>query len=91
MSRSIDKHWSISIDIDEHEGRTRAIARLETEKPDHLTGVGLARLNPADPDVPMIGDELAVARALAELTHRLFDTAAADIEGSTHQQVVRLR
>ena len=40
MSRSIDKHWSISIDIDEHEGRTRAIARLETEKPDHLTGVG---------------------------------------------------
>jgi hypothetical protein len=39
----------------------------------------------------MIGGELAVARALAELTHRLFDAAAADIEGSTHQQVVRLR
>ena len=91
MSRSIDKHWSISIDIDEHESRTRAIARLDAGKPDHLTGVGLARLNPTDRDVPMIGDELAVARALAELTHQLFDVAAADIESSTHQQVVRLR
>jgi hypothetical protein len=91
MSRSIDKHWSISIDIDEHEGRTRAIARLDAGKPDHLTAVGLARLNPADRDVPMIGDELAVARALAELTHRLFDAAAVDIEHSTHEQVIRLR
>lgn len=85
------KRWSIEIAVDEHEGRTRAVARLDAGRADHLTGVGLARLNPADRDVPAIGDELAVARALADLSHRLFDVAADDIEGSTHQPVVRLR
>ena len=91
MSHRVDKHWSISVDIDEHEGRTRAVARLDTGRAGHLTGVGLARLNPTDRDVPAIGDELAVARALAELSHQLFDAAAEEIESSTHEPVVRLR
>jgi hypothetical protein len=79
------KRWTVIVDIDEHEGRTRAVARLETGDPEGLTGVGLARLNPADRDVPEIGDELAVARALSELSHHLLDAAAADIEQITHQ------
>lgn len=91
MSHTPDKKWSISVDIDEHDGRTRAVARLDIGKGEHLTGVGLARLNPADPDVPQIGDELAVARALSELTHRLFEATATDIEHSTHQHVRSLR
>jgi len=73
------KTWTVQVDIDEHEGRTRAVARLRTEG-QSLTGTGLARLNPADRDVPEIGDELAVARALSELSHLLLDTAARDIE-----------
>lgn len=48
---------------------------------------GLARLNPADRDVPEIGDELAVARALSDLGHQLLDTAAGDIEQITHRPV----
>lgn len=91
MSHAPDKRWAITIDIDEHDGRTRAVARLQAGDREHLTGVGLARLNPADPEVPQIGDELAVARALSELTHRLFEATAADIERSTHQPVSGLR
>jgi hypothetical protein len=74
------KRWTVIVDIDEHEGRTRAVARLHTQEVHRLAGVGLARLNPADEDVPEIGDELATARALSDLSHRLLDMAADDIE-----------
>jgi hypothetical protein len=74
------KTWTVQVDIDEHEGRTRAVARLGTGGPRSLAGTGHARLNPADRNVPQIGDELAVARALSELSHLLLDVAARDIE-----------
>jgi hypothetical protein len=56
-----------------------------------LTDIGLARLNPADDNVPEIGDELAVARALADLINRLLTSAAADIGEDTHERDVRVR
>jgi hypothetical protein len=74
------KKWTVQVDIDEHEGSTRAVARLREGDTESLTGTGLARLNPSDRDVPEIGDELAVARALSELSHRLLDVAARAIE-----------
>jgi hypothetical protein len=37
--------------------------------------------------LPEIGDELAVARALSDLAHRLLEAAAADIEEFTHKAV----
>jgi hypothetical protein len=79
------KCWSVVVDVDEHDGRTRAIARLDRGRSEDLVGVGLARLSPADRDVPEIGDELAAARALSELSHRLLDAAADDIEQVTHE------
>jgi hypothetical protein len=79
------KHWTVDIHIDEHEERTRATARLHTRDTTKLVGTGLARLNPADANVPEIGDELAVARALADLAHQLVETTAADIEAVTHK------
>lgn len=42
------KTWNVRVDIDEHEGRTRAVARLRTDGDQSLAGTGLARLNPAD-------------------------------------------
>jgi Rv2632c-like len=78
------KQWTIAIEIDEHDGRTRAVARMQAGAAE-LKGVGLARLAPEDRDVPEIGDELATARALSELSHHLLDAAAADIERVTHQ------
>jgi hypothetical protein len=80
-----EKGWSVNIVIDEHEGRTRAMAQLHAEDRSDLVGVGLARLNPADSDVPEIGNELATARALADLAHQLIEATAADIERATKQ------
>ena len=76
------KRWTIEIVIDEDgdERLTEAKARLEAPGRPPMTGVGGARRNPVDPEVPKIGDELATARALSDLSHRLLDVAAADIE-----------
>jgi hypothetical protein len=78
------KRWNVAIEIDEHDGRTRATARLDAGATE-LIGVGLARLSPEDKDVPQIGDELAVARSLSELAHQLLEATAMDIEQITHQ------
>jgi hypothetical protein len=88
MSEALsNKTWSVEIFIGEHEGQTRAVARLHTDDPTRLTGTGLARLRPGDRDVPEIGDELAAARALSHLAHQLLDAAVDDIEGITHEDV----
>ncbi len=79
--------WSVEIYIGERDGQTHAQARLHTGDRTGLTATGAARLNPTDRDVPEIGDELAVARALSGLAHVLLDAAAKDIEGVTHERV----
>lgn len=84
------KSWTVTITIDEHDGHTRALARLHTRDTDRLTGIGLARLNPADHEVPEIGDELAVARALADLANRLLAGTAADVGANTGEDGVRV-
>ena len=78
------KDWSVRIDIGEHDGRTRAVAHLHTRDTERMTGVGFARLDPNDRDVPEIGDEIAVARALSDLAHHLLAAAAGDVEQVTH-------
>ena len=82
---SATKRWRVEIWVGEDEGRTYAEARLHSEVGDHLVGVGRAKLNPDDYDVPQIGDEIAVARALTDLGHRLLITAATDLEQVTHE------
>ena len=81
------KRWRVEIMVGEDEGRTYAEARLHTEVGDQLVGVGRAKLNPNDNDVPEIGDEIAVARALTDLGHRLLITAAMDLERVTSKPV----
>jgi len=82
------KRWTVDIYIDEDDnGRTYAEARLHTGAATQLTGVGRARLSPADDDVPEIGDELATARALTDLGHRLLLTTAKDIQAMKGEQV----
>jgi hypothetical protein len=76
--------WKMSLYLDEHDGQTRASVRLHT-RDTILTGVGLAYRNPRDTDVPEIGDELAAARALSDLAHKLFQATVSDIEAITHQ------
>ncbi|MFI6430994.1 DUF1876 domain-containing protein [Rhodococcus oryzae] len=81
-----DKTWMIDVTIDERDRRTRAKASL-TIGPSRLVGVGFARRDPADPEVPVIGDELATARALRDLADQLVATTSRDIENATHQPV----
>ena len=77
--------WSVTIDIGEHDGHTRAVARLRIRDTERIAGVGFARLAPTDKDVPEIGAEIAVARALADLSRRLLGVATEDVEQVTGQ------
>lgn len=78
------KRWTVDIVIDEHDDdTTRAEARLQTRGDSRFTGVGTARRNLHDLNVPEIGDELAAARALARLAEQLLGATAVDIEGAT--------
>jgi hypothetical protein len=83
----VAKTWTVRIDIGEHDGQTRAIARLHTGAGTSLAGTGVARLNPADPDVPEIGDEVAAARALSQLARLLLGVASDDLEDVLHGTV----
>lgn len=88
-STSQTKDWTVEVLIDEHRKRTRARARLRW-RGKQLTGIGIARVNPSDNNIPEIGDELAVARALSNLADELFAATAYDIHTATHEPVVLL-
>lgn len=71
--------WTVTITFREHEDATRADAVLHGGAL-QLEGWGRSRRNPVDPDVPMIGEEVAAARALSDLAHHLLESAAHTIE-----------
>ena len=71
--------WTVEIEFTEDEDKTRADAVFRGAPAD-LRGWGRARRNPTDPDMPSIGEEIAAARALADLSHHLLDQAAHRIE-----------
>jgi hypothetical protein len=73
------KVWTVEVVFEERDDRTDAEAMLQIAG-NRFTGWGRARRNPSDPDVPKIGEELAAARALSDLSHKLVDAAAAAIE-----------
>jgi hypothetical protein len=79
----VAKEWNVRVFVTEQEGRTHAEARLDSGADISLSATGLARLNPDDGDVPEIGDELAVGRALAGLADRLLQTAEEDVADAT--------
>jgi hypothetical protein len=76
--------WPVEISLREEDRETRAEARL-TEGVG-LVGHGLARCNPDDREVMQIGEEIAAARALSDLAHRLLSYAAGQIEDITHER-----
>jgi hypothetical protein len=71
--------WTVEIELRETADETEAKATLDTGD-EHLGGWGRARRNPNDPEVPKIGEELATARALNDLSHKLLEAAAHEIE-----------
>ena len=71
--------WHVELAFREEDDRTRADAILELRGA-HFHGFGQARRAPGDPDVPIVGEELAAARALSDLAHKLLDAAAERID-----------
>jgi hypothetical protein len=76
--------WNAQIFLFEQDGETRADAVLDTGD-NTLHGHGAARCHPGETDIPEIGDELAVARALTDLGRKLIGTATDDLEGVGHR------
>lgn len=72
--------WSVSVAFTEEGDRTRADAILELAGA-RFHGFGQAKRAPEDPSVPVIGEDLAAARALSDLSHQLLQAAADRIEG----------
>lgn len=71
--------WTVDIALSETTDETEAKATLDAGDV-QLGGWGRSRRNPDDPEVPRIGEELAAARALNDLAHKLLEVAAAEIE-----------
>ncbi|WP_406011232.1 DUF1876 domain-containing protein [Streptomyces sp. NBC_00637] len=74
------EEWKVRLYLFEEDDRTKARVVLDTGTTE-LTGHGAAHRNPADPDVPEIGDELAAGRALYDLGRQLVEVADRDLEG----------
>lgn len=75
------KEWHVDIYLYERGDSTSASAVLRSEVPEPLHSRGEARRRPGEQDVPEIGDEVAVARALRRLADRLLATAEDDLAG----------
>lgn len=72
------KTWRVELRVFESGDDTTAHAVLVAEVPG-IEAQGSARRHPQDADVPEIGDEVAVARALRRLSDRLLGVASEDI------------
>ncbi len=71
--------WRLEISFTEDARATRADVMLDVGG-HHHHGWGRAKRDPDDDDVPIIGEEVAAARALIRLAHQLLRAAESDIE-----------
>lgn len=74
------REWHVRVSIFERGDDTSASVVLLSEAPTHLQATGSSHRSPADPKIPEIGDEVAVARALRHLADQLAAAAEGDIE-----------
>ena len=77
MSQAVVFKVEVHISESDEETEAKAVTSLRDRD---FAGWGRAKRNPTDPNVPMIGEELAAARALSDLSHRLVEAAAESIE-----------
>jgi hypothetical protein len=74
MSETAEIEMTFEEDANHTEARAALVLRGS-----RFTGFGRARRNPADPNLPVVGEQLAAARALTDLTHKLVEAAAETI------------
>jgi hypothetical protein len=83
----LDNDWHIDIEFDEDETHTHATVTARLGDDDTMTAIGDAFRNPKDISQPMIGEEIAAARALITLGTDLLHRAGARIEAVTRHPV----
>lgn len=71
--------WTVQIDLEETRDETEATA-VVVAGDDRIGGWGRSRRRPSDPEMPPVGEDVAVARALMDLAHKLLERAAQTIE-----------
>jgi hypothetical protein len=76
----------VDVAISEDADHCDAVARIRVRDRD-FSGWGRARRHPADPQMPLVGEELAVARALSDLSHQLVVAAADSLESALGRPV----
>lgn len=84
--RDLSNKWHVEIEFSEDDIHTHASARAQL-RDDTVGTTGDAYRNPRDPSLPMIGEEIAAARALIALGAELLHAASARIEQATHHSV----
>lgn len=80
------KTWTADIVFEETEDTTEARVVVHMDQAE-CVGEGRARRNPEDPSIPIIGEELAAARAFAQLSHKLLDESAQILESHLGRHV----
>jgi hypothetical protein len=74
-----EKDITLGIHLSEDDTKTVATAVLDL-RGDHFEASGRAHRNPVDPVKPLIGEELAIARALRALEAQITEAAEDKIE-----------
>ena len=78
--KKLETDWHLDISFDEDDTHTHATVRAELGDGETMTALGDAFRNPKDVSQPMIGEEIAAARALIALGTDLLHRAGARIE-----------
>jgi hypothetical protein len=85
--KDLTNNWQVEIKFVEDETHTHATATAQLRDGEMVTTTGDAYRNPKDKSHPMIGEEIAAARALFALSTELLHAASSRIEQTTHQPV----
>lgn len=83
QSAATTKTWRVQVSVVETGDNTHATAMLISDSPGAFTGEGDSHRSPRDAPMGVIGDEVAVARALRHLADTLLARAESDIEAAT--------
>ncbi|WP_206442271.1 DUF1876 domain-containing protein [Streptomyces boncukensis] len=75
--------WHVELKFEEDAHRTRAVALVRLPDGSEVRSHGYARRHPVDPNQPRVGEEIAGARALNELTMRLLTKAHDEIDAES--------
>lgn len=75
----MEQDITLSLHLSEDEKETVVTTVLDL-RGEHFEAVGRARRNPIDPPTPVIGEELAIARALGKLQDQMMEAAREKIE-----------